>query len=118
MVATKNKQKPTEKKPVEKASAVKQKEISSEKAPKKYQVRGRIFVAKVISAKMRRTVVCMLERLHFDKKYRRHEKRRKHLKAHNPDNIGAKEGDIVKIGETRPISKTKSFVVIEKVMKK
>ena len=35
------------------------------------------------------------------------------IKAHNPTSINAKEGDIVKIGETRRISKTKSFVVME-----
>ena len=33
--------------------------------------------------------------------------------AYNPECIHAREGDIVKIMECRPLSKTKSFVVIE-----
>jgi len=36
------------------------------------------------------------------------------ITAHNPPCIGAKTGDKVKIAECRPISKTKSFVVVEK----
>jgi small subunit ribosomal protein S17 len=32
--------------------------------------------------------------------------------------MDAKEGDIVRIGETRPLSKTKNFVVIEIVKRK
>jgi hypothetical protein len=47
-------------------------------------------------------------------KYERFSTKRTRLKAHNPDCIKAKEGDIVTIMETRPISKTKSFVVIKK----
>ena len=80
-----------------------------------YTVRGRTFVGKVISAKMRKTVVCEIVQLHFNKKYQRNEKRRKRIKAHNPDAIQAQEGDIVRLGETRPISKTKACIVIEKI---
>jgi small subunit ribosomal protein S17 len=35
------------------------------------------------------------------------------MHAHNPPCINAKEGDVVKIAECRPLSKTKKFVVIE-----
>jgi small subunit ribosomal protein S17 len=43
--------------------------------------------------------------------------RRTRVKAHNPESIDAKEGDTVRIAETRPLSKTKNFVVIEIVKK-
>ena len=47
-------------------------------------------------------------------KYERYEKRTTTLVAHNPPCVNAKTGDIVKVMECRPVSKTKSFVVIEK----
>ncbi len=78
-------------------------------------VRGRIFSGTVISNRMRKTAVIEFERLNFLKKYERYEKRRTKLKVHNPDCINAKEGDVVKIIECRPLSKTKNFVIIEKM---
>jgi len=76
-------------------------------------VRGRTFVGKVISAKMYKTVTVEFDRINYIQKYERYEKRRTRIKAHNPECINAKEGDIVKIKECRPLSKTKKFVVIE-----
>jgi hypothetical protein len=35
--------------------------------------------------------------------------------AHNPDCIKAKEGDVVVIGECRPLSKTKNFIILAKL---
>jgi small subunit ribosomal protein S17 len=46
-------------------------------------------------------------------KYERYEKRRSKIHAHNPSCLDAKAGDRVKIAECRPISKTKSYVVVE-----
>ncbi len=37
------------------------------------------------------------------------------MHAHNPPCIDAKVGDRVRIGECRPLAKTVSFVVIEKL---
>ena len=37
------------------------------------------------------------------------------IKVHNPPCINASEGDLVKIYETRPLSKTVHFVVVEVV---
>lgn len=34
---------------------------------------------------------------------------------HNPDCVNAKEGEVVKIMECRPLSKTKNFVIIQKL---
>jgi small subunit ribosomal protein S17 len=68
----------------------------------------------VISAKMKKVVVVRREYYHYVPKYKRYERRRSTIPARNPPCIDAKEGDKVKIGECRPLSKTVSFVVIEK----
>ena len=80
-------------------------------------VRGKTFTGKVVSAKMHGTVVVEWERRVPIPKYERFEKRRSKVAAHNPEEMGAKEGDIVKIQETRPLSKTKNFIVIEIIKK-
>jgi len=78
-------------------------------------VRGRQFIGTVVSTKMRKTAVIEFERLHFLKKYERYEKRRTKLKVHNPECIDAKDGDVVKVMECKPLSKTKNFVIIQKL---
>ncbi len=78
-------------------------------------VRGRQFAGTVISTKMRKTAVIEFERLYFLQKYERYEKRRTKLKVHNPECINADEGDIVKVVECRPLSKTKNFVITQKI---
>lgn len=85
---------------------------------KPLSIRGRKFTGKVISDKMSRTVTVQWERKKYIPKYERYEKRRSKVKAHNPDDIGAEEGDIVLIEETRPISKTKNFIVTKILSKK
>ncbi len=80
-------------------------------------VRGKTFTGIVVSAKMHKTVLVEWERRVAIPKYERFEKRRSKVAAHNPDEINAQEGDIVKIQETKPISKTKNFVVIEIIKK-
>ena len=80
--------------------------------------RGRTFVGQITSAKMKKTVIVEIERNRYIKKYERYEKRRTRIKAHNPEQINAIEGEIVKIKETRPISKTKKFTIIEKIEEK
>ena len=75
--------------------------------------RGRSFTGTIISAKMQKTVTVEWEWKHYIKKYERYESRRSRVKAHNPSCINAKDGEIVKIIECRPLSKTKNFVVVE-----
>jgi len=82
------------------------------------KTRGRAFEGLVTSDKMTKTVTVKKERLYYFPKYNRYSKRFTTYKAHNPICISAKVGDFVKIGETRPLSKTKSFVVLEIVKKK
>lgn len=79
--------------------------------------KGRIFTATLVSDKMQKTAVVEWTRRHYLKKYERYEKRRTKLKVHNPPCIEAKSGDIVKISECKPLSKTKNFVIIENIGK-
>ncbi|MBN1432254.1 MAG: 30S ribosomal protein S17 [Methanomicrobiaceae archaeon] len=76
-------------------------------------VRGQVITGKVVSDRMQGSVVIARDYLHYVKKYKRYEKRSSKLHAHNPPCLGAKVGDTVKIAECRPISKTKTFVVVE-----
>ncbi len=78
---------------------------------------GRTFVGTVTQGKAQRTATVSWERLHFVPKYERYEKRRTVVKAHNPACIEARKGEIVRIMESKPISKTKHFVIIERVGK-
>lgn len=79
--------------------------------------RGKIFTGVVISTKMQKTATVEFGRRAFLQKYERYEKKRTRIKAHNPECVNAKDGDIVRISECRPLSKTKNFVVIENLGK-
>lgn len=76
-------------------------------------VRGQVLDGTVVSDKMDKTVVVQREYEKKIKKYERYEKRRSKIHAHNPPCLKAQKGNIVKIAECRPLSKTKKFVVIE-----
>lgn len=78
---------------------------------KPLSTRGRKFIGTVVSDRMSKTVTVEWPRKKYLSKYERYEKRRSRVKAHNPESINARKGDIVEIMETRPISKTKSFIV-------
>jgi len=79
------------------------------------RTRGRTFTGIVVDAKMQSTATVEWPRRKYASKYERYLTSRTRVKAHNPQNIDAKKGDIVKIVECRPISKTKHFIIIEKV---
>ena len=80
------------------------------------KVRGNVFTAKVVSVgKMSRSAVVERTFIKNIKKYERLAKERERLTVHKPDCMDVHIGDIVKIGETKKISKTKSFVIIEVV---
>lgn|SRR3989338_4235420 len=81
------------------------------------KLRGRIFTGIVVSDKMQKTATVEWPRRKFNKKYERFEVRRSRVKAHNPESIDAKAGDMVAIAESRPLSKTKHFVIIEIIKK-
>ncbi|MGB9134643.1 MAG: 30S ribosomal protein S17 [Candidatus Bathyarchaeia archaeon] len=81
-------------------------------------VRGRALDGLVISAKMDKTAIIRRDYLNYVPKFRRYERRHSHIPAHNPPCLNAKEGDKVRVAECRPLSKTVSFVVVEKLEEK
>ena len=76
-------------------------------------IRGRVMKGVVISTKMSRTVVIRRDYLRYVKKYRRFEKRHKTVAAHCSPAFRVKEGDIVTIGQCRPLAKTVRFNVVK-----
>ncbi len=66
----------------------------------------------VTSDKMNQTVTVMVERKIKHPLYKKYIKKSTKIHAHDPDNK-CQEGDLVKIAECRPISKTKSWKVVE-----
>lgn len=76
-------------------------------------VRGQVITGKVVSDRMMGTVVVERNFMHYIRKYKRYEKRSSKLHAHNSPCIQAKVGDMVKIAECRPLSKSTTFVVVE-----
>ena len=77
--------------------------------------RGFKFEGTVVSDRMSKSVVIERQFVKKIKKYERYEKRKTRITAHNPDCINAKYQDRVVIQECRPLSKTKNFVIIEKI---
>mmetsp|Transcript_17213 Transcript_17213/g.24866 ORF Transcript_17213/g.24866 Transcript_17213/m.24866 type:complete len:167 (-) Transcript_17213:90-590(-) len=75
-------------------------------------IRGRILKGVVISTKMKRTIIVRRDYLHYVRKYRRFEKRHKNIAAHCSPAFTVKDGDVVTIGQCRPLSKTVSFNVV------
>ena len=76
-------------------------------------VRGQILEGIVVSDRMQGTVIVKKDHRRYIPKYERFELRTGRYAAHNPPCIAAKIGSKVRIMECRPLSKTKSFVVIE-----
>jgi len=75
-------------------------------------VSKKIYAGKVISNKMEKTVVVAVTRLLQHPVYKKTMKRVTKFKAHDEMNK-CNIGDMVKIVETRPLSKEKRWVVIE-----
>ena len=78
------------------------------------QTRGRrkTRVGTVVSAKMQKTVVVAVERRVPHSLYGKEITRTAKYHAHDEENT-AREGDVVRIMETRPLSKTKRWRVVE-----
>jgi len=71
-------------------------------------------VGEVISDKMDKTISVLIYRMVKHPKYGKYMKKTSVFKAHDEKNQ-AKIGDIVKIRETRPLSKTKRWALAEVV---
>ena len=80
----------------------------------KAQSRKRVLTGKVVSTKMKDTIVVLIERYVKHPKYQKYQQMSKRYKAHDAGNT-AKMGDTVRIEECAPISRSKHFKLIEKV---
>jgi len=76
----------------------------------------KIYTGKVISDKMNKTVTVAITRLFQHKRYKKTLKRITKLKAYDEQNA-CSMGDIVRIVESRPTSKTKRWSVLDIVEK-
>ena len=76
----------------------------------------KVRVGKVVSDKMDKTVVVIVEDRVAHKTYKKIIGRTYRLKAHDENNE-CREGDIVRVMETRPLSKDKRWRVVEIVEK-
>lgn len=74
----------------------------------------KVEIGKVVSDKMDKTIVVAVETYKKHDLYHKRIKYTKKFKAHDENNT-AKIGDIVKIMETRPLSKDKRFRLVEVV---
>ncbi len=96
-----------------------EKECKSELCPwhGHLKVRGSVFTGEVKSLKSLDTSIIKWDYYRKIRKYERYERRNTTVAAHKPKCIELKVGDKVKIAECRPISKTKRFVIVEKIMR-
>ncbi|MDP3560803.1 MAG: 30S ribosomal protein S17 [Legionellaceae bacterium] len=76
------------------------------------ELNGRTMIGKVVSDKMQKTIVVVVERTVKHPKYGKIMRRRTKLHAHDENQV-CKIGNVVKIQESRPMSKMKSWVLIE-----
>lgn len=81
------------------------------------RVRGRMFDATVIKKDATRSSTVIFPYFYYLSKYERYERRITKLRVHNPECIDAQINSRVKIAETRSISKTKHFVIVEVIKK-
>ena len=77
------------------------------------QRRKRTLVGRVVSDKMDKTVTVEVTRRVKHPRYRKYVSRRKNFKAHDEQNA-CQVNDVVVIEESRPLSKLKRWVVIER----
>ncbi|WP_156291758.1 30S ribosomal protein S17 [Oceanobacillus salinisoli] len=74
----------------------------------------KVYTGRVVSDKMDKTITVVVETYKNHKLYGKRVKYSKKLKAHDENNQ-AKAGDVVRIMETRPLSATKRFRLVEVV---
>jgi small subunit ribosomal protein S17 len=74
--------------------------------------RRQIKVGRVVSNKMNKTIVVAVDYLRPHPLYRKIIRTTHKFHAHDEQNT-CKIGDLVRIGETRPLSKTKSWELVE-----
>lgn len=75
-----------------------------------------ILTGRVVSDKMDKSITVLIERLVRHPLYGKQLRRSTKIKAHDENNV-CQQGDLVRIKETRPISKTKSWTLVDVVEK-
>ncbi|WP_227429909.1 30S ribosomal protein S17 [Psychrobacter sp. I-STPA6b] len=73
-----------------------------------------VVTGKVVSNKMDKSITVLVERQIRHPMYGKQIRRSTKIKAHDENNI-CQQGDIVRIKETRPISKTKAWTLVDVV---
>ena len=81
-------------------------------APEKVRGNRKSRVGQVVSDVQNKTIVVEVERRTSHKRYKKVVKSRKRYAAHDEEKH-AKVGDVVRISETRPISKNKCWRLVE-----
>lgn len=76
------------------------------------RTRGNIMKGVVTSASAQLSATIRVDKQIFVSKYKRYKKSSQKVHAHNPAVINAKVGDVVEFIGCRPISKTKSSVIV------
>ena len=76
----------------------------------------KVLTGEVVSAKRNKTITVKIERRAMHPKYKKYITRSTKLHAHDEENLCA-EGDIVTIKASRPISKTKTWLLMSVVEK-
>ena len=79
------------------------------------RIRGKLLTGRVVSVSAKNLAVVQRESTQFNKKYLRYLKKRHKLHAHLSPCFDLKLDDIATVAECRPISKTVSFVVVDRV---
>ncbi len=77
------------------------------------KIRGERVIGRVASTKGKNTAIIERDITKKLTKYQRLAKEKSRIAAHNPPCISASVGDTVLIGETRKLSKTKAWTIIE-----
>ena len=73
-----------------------------------------VLTGRVVSDKMDKSITVLIERLVRHPLYGKQLRRSTKIKAHDENNV-CQQGDLVRIKETRPISKTKSWTLVDVV---
>lgn len=77
------------------------------------RLHGRNFIGIVVSKDTHKSATVEMISKTFIQKYERFKPSRTRLRVHNPWCINAAVGDSVRVFETRPLSKTKHFIIVE-----
>ena len=93
-----------------------EKECIDQKCPfhGKITVKEEFYTGRLVKKDVHRSATIEWEKSRYVPKYERYEVRRKRLRVHNPSCINAQVGDLVLVAKTRPLSKTKHHVIIQR----